>query len=153
MFVHLLNPAGSVCMFQGIGGVSFTATKIANWNGPRAVDVLRFTNVVTNQGGAYNKSTGRFTAPYSGTYAFTASLTALNYPSTLFNVHLYVDGTETLRAATQFPTITGRWESVSLAGIIALKKGQSVWISPRDSDYTFAIGFNIFSGSLISTEP
>jgi hypothetical protein len=37
---------------------------------------LVFDSIVTNVGGAFNKETGRFTAPYNGTYQFTVVVAA-----------------------------------------------------------------------------
>ena len=37
-------------------------------------DVVKFPEIVTNIGDAYSKTSGKFVAPYNGTYQFTASL-------------------------------------------------------------------------------
>ena len=34
-------------------------------------DVIKFDNVLTNVGNAYNSTSGKFVAPYNGSYLFT----------------------------------------------------------------------------------
>ncbi|KAJ8321728.1 hypothetical protein KUTeg_000199 [Tegillarca granosa] len=48
--------------------VSFSAGKAATSTNR---GVIKFENVLTNEGSGYNKDTGKFTAPYDGVYLFT----------------------------------------------------------------------------------
>ena len=66
--LHTSLPQNALCCFVAGVQSAFTVTIPAAGLTP---NTLRFTHVVTNIGGDYNTSTGKFTCQYSGIYAFT----------------------------------------------------------------------------------
>ncbi|XP_052812493.1 thrombospondin-1-like [Mya arenaria] len=51
-----------------------------------AGNIITFTTVILNEGNAFNKTSGLFTAPFSGNYFFSVQLCAQNQQSILFNI-------------------------------------------------------------------
>ncbi|KAJ8321726.1 hypothetical protein KUTeg_000197 [Tegillarca granosa] len=83
--VHLHPPA-----------VSFSAGKAATSTNR---GVIKFENVLTNEGSGYNKDTGKFTAPYDGVYLFTWTIITRQkeavatelYVNNVFKGYLFAD--------------------------------------------------------------
>nr|KAG5693589.1 hypothetical protein BaRGS_011714 [Batillaria attramentaria] len=114
-------------------------------------DVIILTSVTINQGNAYNSSTGEFTAPYNGTYFFTATASSARYSNTTdyyANVYVMVD----------YFTVTAVWtksvswyEMATCTYPIHLAKGQRVWLQAVD-DGDFAGPNTSFSGFLLHAD-
>ncbi|KAK7105491.1 uncharacterized protein [Littorina saxatilis] len=129
--------------------VSFHATHLKDYT-PSNGDVLIPTKVFNNQGSGYNPSTGKFTAPYTGTYCFTASLCGSGTNQQYIDVWLTVDGKHELLAETHFDS-EGILDAASLQAVVFAQAGQSVWleaIGDHNSFYSHAYS-NSFSGFLI----
>nr|QBA18384.1 VIgL family C1q-related protein 11 isoform 1 [Littorina littorea] len=129
--------------------VSFHATNLKNVK-PSPNEVLIPITVLNNQGNGYNSSTGKFTAPYTGTYCFTATMWGYG-PSHYIQVNLMVDGKEELFVDTHFG-ITGDYDAASLQAVVSVRAGQSVWLQVNgDSNQFYSHArSNSFSGFLIS---
>ena len=141
-----------ICIFQGIGGVSFTAYSITNNNKPSSGSLLKFSSVFTNQGNAYSTATGKFTTPYNGTYSFSSSLTGYYNSGSEFRVELVVDSSTKVYTREQFD-YSSNWEQVSFDIVLPLKVGQKVWIEIRSSNVNFQNNDSTFSGFLTSLDP
>ena len=85
-----------------------------------------FDCVVTNIGSAYSASTGQFTAPSDGVYAF--AWTILTHRGKWFNSALVLDGTEKLYNAANSGRVGKSPASSGCTGVLRLKAGQKVWI-------------------------
>ena len=114
--------------------------------------VVRFTTVETNDGDAYDVSTGKFTAPMDGSYIFYTTVCSKASQWVLIR----------LKAAGRIIASTGNYHSgysscSSTGGMSVLSKGDQVWVEGAYSD-TGAIyssktssypTFPSFSGMLI----
>ncbi|XP_070201862.1 complement C1q tumor necrosis factor-related protein 7-like isoform X2 [Littorina saxatilis] len=132
--------------------VSFHATGLSNLT-PSEGAVLFPTNVLNNQGNGYNPSTGKFTAPFNGTYCFLATLWGDGVDHYIA-VYLMVDGKQELFVETTFGR-DGDSDAASLQAVVDARAGQSVWLqvlfdSNQFSPYPVS---NSFSGFLVSYDP
>lgn len=111
---------------------------------------IKFGNVVLNKGGAYNPSTGVFTAPVTGLYLFAA--TVLHRPEEKSFDAAIVHGVgyndkkvAILHGAEKM------WDEGSQTVIIQVNKGEQVWIR-NDNTYNSlitGIGYSSFAGYLL----
>ncbi|KAK7116295.1 hypothetical protein V1264_002001 [Littorina saxatilis] len=126
--------------------VSFHARGLQN-AGPSSGDTMIVPTVLTNEGNAYNSSTGYFTAPYSGTYFFavtSGSLTTNKYA----RFDLLVDGTLVAYGKTTDP---GPGESTSIHAVVHVAQGLRVWLRAGQSvDYYSSV--TSFSGFLLYSD-
>ncbi|XP_045163580.2 coadhesin-like [Mercenaria mercenaria] len=68
-----------------IPDIVFNAYNVTD-TGPDIGQTMIFSNIVVNEGGAYDVSTGEFTAPVDGTYSFSAQLCILNGKHLFFDI-------------------------------------------------------------------
>ncbi|XP_070182558.1 uncharacterized protein [Littorina saxatilis] len=130
--------------------VSFHATGLKDTT-PSNGDVLITTTVHNNQGNGFDLSTGKFTAPFNGTYCFMSSLFG-NYGSgDSIAVFLMVDGLPELVVLTSFDS-SGDYDAASLQAVLSVRAGQSVWLEAVDDSNQFSSysRANSFSGFLVS---
>ncbi|XP_070201451.1 uncharacterized protein [Littorina saxatilis] len=129
--------------------VSFHATNLKD-TAPSDDDVLIPTTVHNNQGNGYNPATGKFTAPYNGTYCFMSSLCGYGSGHHI-EVSLMVDGKQDLVLYTDFGS-AGDYDAASLQGVVSVRAGQSVWLQADGGHNQFSTGSNAnsFSGFLVS---
>ncbi|KAK3097036.1 hypothetical protein FSP39_005784, partial [Pinctada imbricata] len=66
--------------------------------------VIKFDDVVTNQGNGYNKGNGTFTVPMAGTYLFAWHILVRGGKKA--HVHLYVNGADSWRTFADAPGAT-----------------------------------------------
>ncbi|XP_061183611.1 complement C1q-like protein 4 [Saccostrea echinata] len=85
-----------------------------------------YENVVTNEGGAYNPATGKFTVPRKGLYLFTWY--TLSNPSTSSHAGLYVNGKIKGRQASNNADGGKKWITSGSNIALALKEGDEVFI-------------------------
>ncbi|BFZ06156.1 hypothetical protein BsWGS_09195 [Bradybaena similaris] len=92
-----------------------------------ANDIVKFDNVVTNEGNAYNQATGIFTATKSGLYVFHFSFLSLKNSFFLFDL---VQNNEILATAFEYvPTSHGQGGN---SVIVNLKSGDQVYVKAKD---------------------
>jgi hypothetical protein len=93
-----------------------------------AGQVIVFPTVLFNEGDAYSRQTGKFTATTNGTYLFTVALCV--YTNKYFHVDIMVDG-----VAYTKTYIRGNDDvKCHTADTVAvLKARQSVWVQPSSS--------------------
>ncbi|KAK7105338.1 uncharacterized protein [Littorina saxatilis] len=129
--------------------VSFHAIHLKDTT-PSSGDVLIPTTVHNNQGNGYNSATGKFTAPYNGTYCFMSSLFGYGSGHHI-EVSLMVDGKQDLVLYTDFGS-AGDYDAASLQGVVSVRAGQSVWLEADGGHNQFSTGShaNSFSGFLVS---
>ncbi|KAK7111148.1 uncharacterized protein [Littorina saxatilis] len=114
-------------------------------------DHLRSFSVVSNDGQAFNRLSGEFTAPVNGTYFFVGS-TGTHTSSHHANMALMKDGIKV--SETYLMQVGRNYDSSTVMGschaVLHLKNGQKVWLECT-YDSTFWRG-TVFSGFLISAD-
>nr|KAG5693588.1 hypothetical protein BaRGS_011713 [Batillaria attramentaria] len=114
-------------------------------------DHIILTDVIINEGNVYNSSTGEFTAPYDGSYFFTATAVSAMYSNTtdqFANVDLMVDGDIVTYIWTKSVNYL---ETGTCSYTTHLNKGQRVWLQ-ADYHGIFRAPETSFSGFLLSAD-
>ena len=109
---------------------------------------LRFDAVVTNEGGAYNPSTGVFTAPVSGLYVFYAQIVKDTDHGWL---HWVIDKAGTALCLNHLMS-SRAYDKSSCQASVPLQKGQTVFVRRHSGNETIVVGgdFCSFTGFLLS---
>ena len=110
---------------------------------------LKFDNVNTNIGGAYDPATGKFTAPVPGTYAFFVSTMAANGHDYL---HRAIDLHDSVLVLTFAESGGDSYDQGSSLVTTHLDKGQQLWV--RES-HGAAVGggvLTVFTGYLLQAD-
>ena len=102
------------------------------------------TDVVNNQGNAFDPTTGKFTVPVNGTYFFAAT-TSSGTRRGVANAEIVVDGTMICRI--QFSV---NYEIGSCQAVTSLHIGQVVWLRCFGGTYYFNGPATTLTGFLIS---
>ena len=105
--------------------VSFNIRKAKSLT-PAQYQVMTFEHVIQNMGGAYNDITGKFTAPYAGTYMFGVQVCAKQRKHGDFN--LVVDDRENEILVVVDYDKENAYTSSSGTAVHYLTKGQQVWV-------------------------
>lgn len=115
---------------------------------PEGTDIVKFNNIWTNIGNAYNPITGVFTAPTNGLYSFTSVLLSLDNKILfrhIFRNNEYLEGT--------FVSGDGQ-KTGTLSVVLDLNKNDLVYIKSRRSGYggvySSSNKYSTFSGFLIT---
>lgn len=101
---------------------AFSATTVTN-RSPSRGEILRFSDILLNQEDVYDVTTGKFTAPRNGTYAFTFSLCVS--ASKAMSFQIVVDGNVVSKEYYGDKAYIG---SVSSYAVAVLNKGMKAWI-------------------------
>ncbi|XP_076435385.1 uncharacterized protein LOC143275285 [Babylonia areolata] len=104
---------------------------------------MKMTNVIDNQGGGYDSSTGRFTAPMDGNYFFIATTGAYsgdNYATMLMMKEGTTVAQTYMRRYGSYPTMG------SCHATLPLKAGEKVWLQSSGSNNYFRSSVTSFSG-------
>lgn len=104
-----------------------------------------FDTAITNLGNGYNSSDGVFTAPYSGTYLFSATILADNggevWSQFMLNeekvAHIYARASD------------GRHDQGSNTVILQLSKGDRVYVQNYHKTIIYGSRYSSFSGALL----
>ena len=101
------------------------------------------TNVVNNQGNAFDPTTGQFTVPVNGTYFFAATTSSRS--SFHANAEIVVDGIMICRIQSSI-----NYEIGSCQAVTSLHMGQVVWLRCYRGSYYFSGSATSLTGFLIS---
>ena len=125
--------------------VAFTATTSRNlWTSKwERLSVIVFDYVITNVGGAYNVSDGKFTTPEAGIYCFTwTTLTLTGYS---FESMLYRNGRQVYPLYAHANARYDGLDSASNLVSLSLSEGDMVWVAYVSGGY-LDTGASSFSG-------
>ncbi|KAK3109087.1 hypothetical protein FSP39_022719, partial [Pinctada imbricata] len=103
-----------------------------------------YDKVITNTGNGYNKTTGIFTCPVSGTYVFTWSAMSRTQKQYCYS-HIYHNGHK-LMMTYSFEANGGDHEVASNTMVLSLKLDDRVWIGTITCYYGFGYPYTGFSG-------
>ena len=133
-----------------------SATQRVSFHGRLQRDLDRFTGRLhsfildlVNEGGAFDASTGVFTAPVNGTYFFSG-VAATGVSDLYVSMYLVKDG-----ARLSF-ALAGQYSAYTAMGscnvILQLTVGESVWLESAFPNTYYDSGSTTFSGFLISAD-
>lgn len=103
-------------------------------------------NVLTNVGNGYNKWSGHFTVPRKGLYVFSCTVRANT------NEGITVEIVENGRSVLIISSSVYSPETASGTVVLALKKGDNVWVRRLGHGRQIEGYHNYFSGYLISAQ-
>ena len=112
---------------QATHPISFTVSVINSTTYTSAHPVI-FPNVITNQGDAFNVTSGQFVTPVNGTYMFHVTVTTTNpvADSSVDNVYLIIDGHPMSVAVSGRPS--GFYDTGNVDTVRSLREGQKVYL-------------------------
>ncbi|XP_048738853.1 complement C1q subcomponent subunit A-like [Ostrea edulis] len=146
--MKLLLFCAAIGLISGVKGgkVAFTAL-LSKHTTVGAHAVVKYDHVLTNWGGAYQPTTGFFTAPYNGLYSISCSL--MSHPSNAVHVSITKNGKEMSMVHSNANTYQHASQTLQLL----LNKGDRIWIQNRNgknAKFYDHKSFNVFSGVLIN---
>nr|QBA18380.1 VIgL family C1q-related protein 14 [Littorina littorea] len=117
-------------------------------------EALTFDDTLTNHGEHFNASTGFFTVPYNGTYAFLATIGSWDRSGEYSaEVYLIVDETRVAFGFAGYPQ-GGNWRMTSFNAVVRLTTNQKISLkaSPRKKScfWSFVVSF---TGFLLTFDP
>ncbi|XP_055999791.1 complement C1q subcomponent subunit A-like isoform X2 [Ostrea edulis] len=127
------------------GKVAFTAL-LSKHTTVGAYAVVKYDRVLTNWGGAYQPTTGVFTAPYNGLYSISCTL--MSDPINYAHASITKNGKKMSVVFSNTKTYPHASQTLQLL----LNKGDKIWIQNRNGRKTIFHdhGYsNVFSGFLI----
>ena len=106
---------------------------------------MKFDNVETNIGHGYDPSTGIFTAPEPGVYAFSVSFIKGN-----INYNVELDLMKNNDVIARGHADITQWTPGSIQAIISLKRGDHIFIQqPRPTALIWGEKYSMFTGHMI----
>ena len=107
--------------------------------------VVKFNQIITNIGNAYDKRTGYFTCPEEGVYSFSWAF--LTTPGKSFHTELVVDGIVTTYTYLNANDHSKTDLSSSNSAVVKLKSGNKVWLRAHGTSGQHAYAdWSSFSG-------
>ena len=128
--------------------VAFMATATGLQSNMVDKQVIQFNHVISNEGVAYDKSTGMFTTPVDGIYNFQTTIRTYN------NVEIWghIDVNESPKVWFNARASDNRHDSGSQSLVISLSKGDKVTVRNHGGSGTLFGGhYTSFSGFMISS--
>jgi len=111
-----------------------------------------FDRVETNLGNAYNGSTGSFTAPASGTYVFSLTVTLWGTSSRSRTGQFFItqNRVEKVTVLPDTHDSSDKFDMASGTAVLVLTKGDDVHVSVSGPNYNiYGGGYTYFSGFLL----
>uniref|UniRef100_A0A8W8MTP0 C1q domain-containing protein n=1 Tax=Magallana gigas TaxID=29159 RepID=A0A8W8MTP0_MAGGI len=105
---------------------------------------IKYDRVLTNIGNGYDKWSGHFTAPLKGLYFLSCTVMAVNGHSIAV---MMVKNGQPMAYAYSNPSA---YDTGAISVVLALKKGDKVWIRRFHSGRHIHGDYNLFSGYLVS---
>lgn len=105
---------------------------------------IKYDRVLINIGNGYDKWSGHFTAPVNGLYMFSCTIMAVNTDSIAV---LMVKNGQVMAYAHSNPSPS---ETGAISLVLALKRGDRLWIRRHYGGRSIRANYNLFSGYLIS---
>ena len=126
--------------------MAFTATMYEQKN-TYSNEKIIFNQVLTNEGGAYDGTSGVFTCPSSGVYAFTWTIMTLRNQKSC-ETFLSINGTvQSLAAFASLEGITYEaYTQSTMSTSVRLSAGDRVWVHTTDCHYLYDMPYSAFSG-------
>lgn len=113
---------------------------------------LVYDDVRINIGGGYNKTTGHFTAPVSGVYAFFVNCMALVDATHFQEARILLEGMQLASCLSHRPG-ADIWDFGGAQVLVHMTAGQKIWMAHELGDVHARGGFwQMFSGFLLSAE-
>lgn len=122
-------------------GFSAAVSKDTNLGDNQAI---QYDKVLTNIGNGYDKWSGHFTAPLKGLYFLSCTVMAVNGHSIAV---MMVKNGQLMAYAYSNPSA---YDTGAISVVLALKKGDKVWIRRSHSGRHIHGDYNLFSGYLVS---
>jgi len=125
--------------------IVFLATQSSFMLGYSPDDVVVFPNVTYNEGSCDSNSTGKFTAPVSGLYAFTKQ--ACEYHNK-YSCTAFVHNNQEVLASVGYPNACS-----SAQIFVHMSRGDQMWVKTTASSFLYADSTRqtSFSGALMHT--
>lgn len=143
LITYLFNILLTDCKGKIIAFHAILSTRLTNT--PKNT-IIKFGDVLVNEGKGYNRTTGKFTAPLDGVYSFSWSY------CTDKGSNAYVGGYVDNKLITKITSYgqASSWKNTSGHLVINLKKGNQFWVQTFsytvqliNEDYTFLSGYRL----------
>ncbi|KAL3882718.1 hypothetical protein ACJMK2_029030 [Sinanodonta woodiana] len=140
--MHLQKP-GILREGRGIPNkqIGFSATMVKGIVAVVPNEIIHFDTVLHNDGNGFNRQTGVFTCPLSGSYFFAVSL--LTHPGAPTYIHLIVNGQVKANIFAYGITYSDQGSSST---IVRCEAGQDVWVSVFGGSQLYGEYYTSFSG-------
>ncbi|XP_065928372.1 uncharacterized protein [Magallana gigas] len=140
-----LNLSKSKCdVSKRIGFTATVSSASSTWNS----GTLVFDVVVTNVGNGYNPSTGVFTAPMAGEYAFFVNVQS--YSNKIIYAEVVLNGVTKVRTMAYSYAGNEYYEAGPNLVVLTLQKGDRVWVKRYSGQGYYIDGpLTTFSGFLL----
>ena len=115
--------------------IAFYATLTRDVYPTSARQVIFFDKITTNQGGAYDGSSGTFTAPVNGVYVFSLTIRLFGYSSYTYQgtFQLMVNGAAYLSLYPDTHSQDRQFSSSSGTAVLTLEKGDTVHVVSKET--------------------
>lgn len=99
---------------------------------------ILYDRVLTNIGNGYDKWSGHFTAPLKGLYVFSCTVMAVS------EHHIAVMLVKNAHVIAYSHSSYAAWESGAVSVVLAMKKGDKVWIRRKHGSRLITGNYNFF---------